>query len=212
MGDGPRRSHGCRSGCALCVAAIAMHAKAAIMGLRTGKHVMRERPMAINLAEAMRMLGEGRASKRMLAVSYYRRLYPNLIRAKRLIVDGTIGQPLLAEAKCQTWLKTLQDREWLTDPQMVGWTLFETGSHRIDAVNFPFGEPQHACGIRSNAIQVEDSATVLMQYAGDAHGVVDVRWNLYLVRNCFRIIGSSDCARSIEWAVNAYRSPERAYG
>jgi 1,5-anhydro-D-fructose reductase (1,5-anhydro-D-mannitol-forming) len=172
---------------------VAMHAEAAIAALRAGKHVLCEKPMALNYAQAERMVVEGRASGRLLGVAYYRRLYPKLIRAKQLIAEGAIGAPLLAEANCHGWLETLEGRDWLKDPKMAGGgPLFDTASHRIDAMNFLFGKVERACGMRSNAVHrmgVEDSATVVMKFPGGVHGVVDVRWNSRVARDQFRIIG-----------------------
>src|SRR5579863_4409142 len=99
---------------------VSMHADAAIVALRAGKHVLCEKPMAIHFAEAERMVAEARAAGRLLGVSYYRRLYPKLIRTKQLIAEGAIGQPVLAEANCHTWLETLEGRGWLKDPKMAG--------------------------------------------------------------------------------------------
>jgi len=173
---------------------VAMHAGTAIISLRAGKHVLCEKPMALNFAEAERMVAEGRASGRLLGVSYYRRLYPKLIRAKQLIADGAIGAPLLAEANCHGWLETLEGREWLMDPKMAGGgPLFDIASHRIDAMNFLFGKPECACGMLSNAVHrigVEDSATIVTRFAGGVHSVIDVRWNSRMARDQFRIIGT----------------------
>jgi len=175
---------------------VAMHADAVIKALRAGKHVLCEKPMAINFAQAERMVAEGRASShasgRLFGVSYYRRLYPKLMRAKQLIAEGAIGRPLLAEANCHSWLE-IEGREWLSDPALAGGgPLYDIASHRIDAMNFLFGQAGRACGLLSNAVhrmRVEDSATVLMGFAGGVHGVVDVRWNSRVPRDQFRIIG-----------------------
>jgi predicted dehydrogenase len=171
---------------------VALHADAAITALRAGKHVLCEKPMAMNFAEAQRMVAEGRASERLFGVSYYRRLYPKLIRTRQLIAEGAIGRPLLAEANCHSWLE-IEGREWLSDPALSGGgPLYDIASHRIDALNFLFGKPERACGLLSNAVHriaVEDSATVLMQFAGGVHAVVDVRWNSRVARDQFRIIG-----------------------
>ncbi|MGA9062996.1 MAG: Gfo/Idh/MocA family oxidoreductase [Terracidiphilus sp.] len=171
---------------------VALHAEATIAALRAGKHVLCEKPMAMNYAQAERMVAEGRAAHRLLGVSYYRRLYPKVIRARQLIAEGAIGRPLLAEANCHSWLE-IEGREWLIDPALAGGgPLHDIGSHRIDAMNFLFGEVERACGILSNAVhslRVEDSATVLMQFPGGVHGVVDVRWNSRVARDQFRIIG-----------------------
>jgi predicted dehydrogenase len=122
---------------------IALHADAAIAALRAGKHVLCEKPMAMNFAEAQRMIAEGntarRDSGRLFGVSYYRRLYPKLIRARQLIYDGAIGRSLLAEANCHGWLE-IEGREWLADPALAGGgPLYDIASHRIDAMNFLFG-------------------------------------------------------------------------
>jgi predicted dehydrogenase len=177
---------------------VAFHAGAAITALRAGKHVLCEKPMAMNFAEAERMVDEGRAashaSGRLFGVSYYRRLYPKLIRAKQLISDGAIGRPLLAEANCHSWFE-IEGREWLADPALSGGgPLYDIGSHRIDLMNFLFGKPDRAFGLLSNAVHrigVEDSATVLMGFSGGVHAVVDVRWNSRVARDQFRVIGES---------------------
>ena len=173
---------------------VALHADAAITALRAGKHVLCEKPMAMNFAEAEQMVAEGRASGRLFGVSYYRRLYPKLLRAKQLIAEGAIGRPLLAEANCHSWLE-IAGREWLADPALSGGgPLYDIASHRIDAMNFLFGKPQRACGLLSNAVHriaVEDSATVLMRFSGGVHAVVDVRWNSHVARDQFRIIGEN---------------------
>ena len=177
---------------------VAFHAAVAIAALRAGKHVLCEKPMTMNFAEAERMVAEGRAasraSGRLFGVSYYRRLYPKLIRAKQLIAEGAIGRPLLAEANCHSWFE-IAGREWLAEPALSGGgPLYDIASHRIDAMNCLFGKPEHARGLRSNAVHriaVEDSATVLMQFQDGVHAVVDVRWNSRVARDQFRIIGEN---------------------
>lgn len=172
---------------------VAMHADTAIAALRAGKHVLCEKPMAMSDAQAAKMVAEAQASGRFLGVAYYRRLYPKLLRAKQLIAEGAIGQPLLAEANCHSGLPP-SDRAWLLNPAMAGGgPLYDIASHRIDAMNFLFGKAERACGMLSNAvhrIDVEDSATIVMKFQGGVHGVVDVRWNSRVSRDQFRVIGT----------------------
>ena len=171
---------------------VALHAPAAIAALRAGKHVLCEKPMALNFAQAEQMVAAGGASGRLFGVSYYRRLYPKLMRARQLISEGAIGHPLLGEANCHVWLH-IEGREWLGDPALAGGgPLYDIASHRIDAMNFLFGKPERAGGLRSNAVHrlaVEDSATILMGMPGGVHCVVDVRWNSHVTRDQFRIVG-----------------------
>jgi 1,5-anhydro-D-fructose reductase (1,5-anhydro-D-mannitol-forming) len=173
---------------------VAMHAEVSIKALGAGKHVLCEKPMAMNVAQGEEMVSAAKTAGRLLGVAYYRRLYPKLIRAKQLIAEGAIGQPLLAEANCHGWTEILQGREWLMNPALSGGgPLYDIASHRIDAMNFLFGRPMRATGGLSNAVhkmKVEDSATVVVQYQNGVHGVVDVRWNSHIARDQFRIIGT----------------------
>jgi len=177
---------------------VFLHAPQTIACLRAGKHVLSEKPTALNLAAAQSMVAAARVHQRLFAVAYYRRLYPKLLRARQLIAEGAIGQPVLAEANCHEWRSNSpnQPRSWLFDPARSGaGPLFDIACHRIDAMNFLFGEPARSTGLLSNAIHqaaVEDSATVLIQYPPGIHAVVDVRWNSHIERDQFRIIGADD--------------------
>jgi predicted dehydrogenase len=172
---------------------VALHAQQTIASLRAGKHVLCEKPVALDFAQAETMATEARESRRVCGIAYYRRLYPKLIRAKELIAQGTIGKPVLVEANYHGWLES-PERGWLKDPVLAGGgPLYDVGSHRIDACNFLFGKPMRATGLLSNALHelaVEDSATTLIEYDGGVHGVVDVRWNSRINRDQFRVIGS----------------------
>jgi 1,5-anhydro-D-fructose reductase (1,5-anhydro-D-mannitol-forming) len=76
---------------------VALHAPNTIACLRAGKHVLCEKPVAMNYSEAQSMVAAARETRRLFGVAYYRRLYPKLIRAKQLIAGGANGQPVLAE-------------------------------------------------------------------------------------------------------------------
>jgi predicted dehydrogenase len=172
---------------------VLYHAEQTIASLRAGKHVLCEKPVAMNYREAQAMAAAGNSSGRTLGFAYFRRLFPKLIRAKQLIADGAVGQPVLAEANYHGWLES-EERGWLRDPALAGGgPLYDTGSHRIDAMNFLFGAPRRATGLLSNALHdmgVEDSATVLIDYVNKTRGIVDVRWNSRIGRDQFRVIGT----------------------
>jgi predicted dehydrogenase len=172
---------------------VVYHAAQTIACLRAGKHVLCEKPVAMNFAEASAMVEVAGTAGKHFGVAYYRRLYPKLLRAKELIAAGAIGQPLFVEALYHGWLES-EERGWLRDPAIAGGgPLYDVASHRIDACNFLFGKPERATGLRSNALhelKVEDCATVLIGYAGGVHGVVDARWNSRVARDEFRVIGT----------------------
>ncbi len=174
---------------------VFLHAPQSIAALRGERHVLCEKPMAMNLAEAQGMVAQGRESRRTLGVAYYRRAYPKVQRAMELIRRGAIGQPVLAWATCHTGLTvTNTQRSWLLDPARAGGgPLYDIASHRIDLLNFFFGEPVRVAAQLSNvvhALAVEDSATAVVEYKNKLRAVVDVRWHSRIERDEFRIIGT----------------------
>jgi 1,5-anhydro-D-fructose reductase (1,5-anhydro-D-mannitol-forming) len=173
---------------------VALHAPQTIASLKAGKHVLAEKPTALNYAETESIAEAERASGRLWGVAYYRRLYPKLLHTRELIAGGAIGQPVLAEANCHSWWMPMAERNWLWDPALAGGgPLYDIASHRIDALNFLFGRPLRATGMLSNTVHqlaVEDSASVLLEYTGGVRGIVDVRWNSRIGRDQFRVIGT----------------------
>ncbi len=173
---------------------VALHAPLTIAALEADKHVLCEKPMALNYREARQMVGVAEAANRLLGVAYYRRLYPKVNRARQLLEEGVIGRPLLAEIHCAEWFPAENgERRWLLDPAMAGGgPLFDIGSHRIDVLNYFFGRPRRVCGQLANVVHdnpVEDCATALVEYETGVRGIVDVRWNTHVGRDGFRILG-----------------------
>jgi 1,5-anhydro-D-fructose reductase (1,5-anhydro-D-mannitol-forming) len=174
---------------------VFLHAPQAIRSLRTGKHVLCEKPMAMNEAEARSMVQAAEESGRTFGVAYYRRTYPKVRRAKQLLEAGAIGRPVLAELTCHEWREeNASHRSWLLDPALAGGgPLYDIASHRIDVVNFFFGQPLRASGQLSNVVHhyaVEDNATVMIDYATGLRGIVDVRWHSKVKRDECRIRGT----------------------
>jgi predicted dehydrogenase len=174
---------------------VFLHAPQTIQSLRAGKNVLCEKPMAMNESEARRMVQAAEQSGKTLGVAYYRRCYPKVQRAKQLLEAGAIGEPVIAELTCHTWFDGQGPRSWLVDPAKAGGgPLFDIASHRIDVLNFLFGQPLRASGQLSNVVHhyaVEDNATVMIEYAGGVRGVVDVRWHSKVARDECRIRGTN---------------------
>ncbi len=175
---------------------VFLHAPQTMISLHEGRHVLCEKPMAMNYTEAEMMVDTARAANRTLGVAYYRRMYPKVHRAMALIREGVIGQPVLAYASHHSWFTAENGfRAWLLDPDKAGGgPLYDIASHRIDLLNFIFGEPSRVRAQLSNAVNktpVEDSATLLIEYLNNVRAIVDVRWHSRVERDEFRIIGTS---------------------
>src|SRR5215472_12895642 len=121
---------------------VFLHAPQTIQSLRAGKHVLCEKPMAMNEAEARTMVRAAEETGKTLGVAYYRRGYPKVQRAKQLIEQGAIGRPVVAELTNHMWFDGTGSRSWLVEPAKAGGgPLFDIASHRIDVLNYLFGRP-----------------------------------------------------------------------
>jgi 1,5-anhydro-D-fructose reductase (1,5-anhydro-D-mannitol-forming) len=173
---------------------VFLHAPQTLQSLRVGKHVLCEKPMAMNESEARTMLHAAADTGKTLGVAYYRRCYPKVRRAKQLIEQGAIGKPVIAELTNHMWFDGTGSRSWLVDPAKAGGgPLFDIASHRIDVLNYLFGQPLRVTGQLSNVVHhygVEDNATVMIEYESGVRGVVDVRWHSKVNRDECRIRGT----------------------
>ena len=189
---------------------VFLHAPQTIQCLRAGKHVLCEKPMAMNETEARSMLRAAEESGKLLGLAYYRRAYPKVQRAKQLLQTGAIGKPVLAELTCHGWFDGQGDRSWLVDPAKAGGgPLHDIASHRIDVLNYLFGRPVRATGYLSNVVHhyaVEDNATVMIDYENGLRGIVDVRWHSKVNRDECRIRGTDG-----EMDLTPLNGPELVY-
>ena len=174
---------------------VFLHAPQTIACLRSGIHVLCEKPVGLNYAEACSMQRAAGEAGRTLGVAYYRRLYPKVERTRQLLEAGAIGRPFLAEATSHDWLRhDGYASDWRARAALAGGgPLFDIGSHRIDLMNYLFGKPSAAGGYVStlvHAVEVEDNATAVIEYESGVRGVVDVRWHSRVARDEFRIRGT----------------------
>jgi UDP-N-acetyl-2-amino-2-deoxyglucuronate dehydrogenase len=190
------------------------HAELAIRCLRAGKHVLVEKPMTVDLAEADRMLAVAREVGRTLATVCQRRFWPAALKLKRAIDDGKIGRPILGRCHLAWWrTKAYYERDawrgrWDTEG---GGVLVNQGIHAIDMFQwFMGGQPEEVVGRWANLthpdIEVEDTAAALIRFRGGALGVLSATTSSRLSQSSFVIDGSKG------HTVGVIEEPEGAVG
>jgi predicted dehydrogenase len=131
------------------------HAEIAIAALQNGKHVLCEKPLALNLKQAQAMLTAAQKSRTVHMVCHNYRRVPAIALAKRMIHEGTLGRLFHFRARYA------QDR--LVDPDFpLDWRLqketsgsgvhADINSHIIDLGRYLVGEFTEVCGLTNTFI------------------------------------------------------------
>jgi predicted dehydrogenase len=162
-----------------------LHHSMAVAALTAEKHVLCEKPTAMNAAEAEAMLAAAHARPGLLAlIDHELRFLPAVRHAKRLIVEGAIGAVRYAENRLVSSGRADPQRPWTwwSDAEQGGGALGAIGSHQVDTLRYLLGEePVAARGLiaaliaerpdsngQLRAVTADDSSTFVMQFASGA--------------------------------------------
>jgi predicted dehydrogenase len=112
-----------------------VHFEQASTLLRAGKHVLCEKPLAMDSRESEMLVKLAAQCHRVGGVAYNLRYYPLCHEAKAAVVGGVIGQPRLAYGGfLQDWLLFPSDWNWRLDPKLGGElrAVSDIGTHWLD--------------------------------------------------------------------------------
>ncbi|MBN1202166.1 MAG: Gfo/Idh/MocA family oxidoreductase [Anaerolineae bacterium] len=117
------------------------HAYMAIAALQVGAHVLCEKPLAMNTAEAQEMIDVARQYERVHTVDFEFRYLPARYYQRVLVDQGFIGEPLLLEGTYMSAMRWDPNRawDWWMDAEQGGGLLGAIGSHFIDAFRWLSG-------------------------------------------------------------------------
>jgi predicted dehydrogenase len=176
---------------------VYLHAEQTIEAAEAGRHVLCEKPMAMNVAECERMMAACRASGVRLGIAYYRRFYPVVARIKQVIGAGEIGDPVLVQINAFEPFDPGpgHPRYWLLQKaQSGGGPMFDFGCHRLEVLINIFGPVHRATGALANVRyrrEVEDTAVALLQLANGACATIAVTHAAQASRDSVDIYGTN---------------------
>jgi len=149
---------------------VNLHAAQTIAAAEAGKHVLCEKPMAMNVKECDQMIAACRANNVKLGVAYYRHFYPVIGRLKSVIASGEIGDLVFAQINAFECFNPPSNhpRAWLLKKEQAGGgPMFDFGCHRLEVLVNLFGPCCRLASLVSNVIldrEVEDTAIALFQF------------------------------------------------
>jgi UDP-N-acetyl-2-amino-2-deoxyglucuronate dehydrogenase len=157
-----------------------LHCSLALDCFAAGAHVLVEKPIAVEVAEAEMMIAAADAAGRVLAVNFQERFLPDIEAAHRLIADGELGD--LVRVLCvEPWFRTAayyRSAGWRgTWSGEGGGVLMNQAPHTLDRLCYLAGSPASVWGwtrTLRHAIETEDTAQAMLVYPNGAPGYIEV--------------------------------------
>ena len=157
----------------------ALHASQGIAAARRGLHVLSEKPLDISSERIDELIAETDRAGVKLGVFFQERLVPELVALKRRIDRGELGEPLFISGQ----VKWYRPPEYYAGSRWRGrfaWdgggALMNQGIHTVDVLLWLFGDVVRVTGrtsTRLHAIEVEDTAAALLEFANGATGTIE---------------------------------------
>jgi len=176
---------------------VYLHAEQTIAAAEAGKHVLCEKPMALNLKDCDSMIEACRANNVHFSVAYYRHFYPVIKRVKEIISSSEIGVPLIADIQAFEWFdrKEGEPRAWLLNKEKSGGgPMMDFGCHRIEVLQYLFGDVKEMDSQLYNLYfkqrEVEDTAHLSLLFSQGVHANLQVSHGILESRDTLDIYGS----------------------
>lgn len=152
---------------------VYLHKKYAVLAAKHGKHIICEKPMAVDDLSCREMNRAAEDNHCLLQVAYYRRFYPKMRCIKQIIQSGILGRIISLDIKFYDGIteKDIRRKPWIVDRTAAGGgALMDVGSHMIDlALYCAAEEMQEVTAVERRMpghCEVEESIALLMRSAG----------------------------------------------
>jgi len=145
----------------------ALHRDNTILCLAAGKHVLCEKPFAINATQAAEMIGAAKKHRRFLMEAMWTRFLPAMAELRNLLAKGAIGEPRLLQADFG-FRAEFNRKGRLFDPNLGGGALLDVGVYPVALSSMIFGAPDRVTGDADvgKSMVDEQSAMVLHHKRG----------------------------------------------
>ena len=177
-----------------------LHYSMARASLERGRHVLCEKPFAMNAAEAHELETLADARGLVNVVNHEFRHYPARETLTRKVREGALGriEHVTIRDRISGWARNPKRRlTWLTEKKRGGGYLGALGSHHIDQLILWGGPIRRVfCALRTlaaePAITADDCFTLLVEFASGARGMVDLFGGAHVRGSLMEVSGSTD--------------------
>ncbi len=183
------------------------HPEICIAAVERQLPVLCEKPLAIDVADARRMVAAAESAGVLLTMASKFRYVEDVVRAKSIVASGILGEIILFE---NTFTARVDMKgRWNADPkQGGGGVLIDNGTHSVDLIRYflgPIAEVQAVGGKNVQELAVEDTVQLFVRTEGGVMGAVDLSWSLDKGFEGFIDIYGSHGTVRVGWKESKYR-------
>ena len=151
-----------------------IHSEYAIRALNAGKHVLCEKPMALNLEDSDAILEAAERAKKRLMIGHCVRFWPEYAVTKQILDKNTYGKVVSAFFKRVSPIPTWSYKDWILEEEKSGGSLIDLHIHDTDYVAYLFGKPKEVLSFGRKNILNSNSGIdyVVTQYNFDVPSLV----------------------------------------
>jgi predicted dehydrogenase len=161
-----------------------LHAPVARAFLEAGIHVICDKPVTTNSADARKLQALAQERGLVFAVTHNYSAYPMVRHAQQLVREGALGQIRVVQVEyAQDWLAEPLEQSgqkqasWRTDPaKSGGGAIGDIGSHAWQLADMIVGAPVEALAAQLNSFvpgrEIDDDVQVLLRYSNGARGML----------------------------------------
>ena len=163
-----------------------LHAEHSLACLRSGYHVLCEKPMALKTEDCGRMIDVAEKFNRRLFIVKQNRFNPPVVKLKEILDVHSLGRIFSIQLNC-FWNRNDEyytSSDWKGTLELDGGTLFTQFSHFLDLLIYLFGEVRSVDGYienfnHSGVIQFEDTGVIILKFKSGILGTINYTVNSF---------------------------------
>ncbi|HEG44283.1 MAG TPA: Gfo/Idh/MocA family oxidoreductase [Phycisphaerales bacterium] len=142
------------------------HCDNSVCALKAGKHVLCEKPMAVNASQVKQMIKSAQSNNVFLMEAMWTRFLPMMAEVRDVIRKGTIGTPQYLHADFGVNFE-FDPQSRIFNPNLAGGALLDIGIYCFALASMVLGKPSNiSSSIKMTETGVDGRSTVLLEYDG----------------------------------------------
>lgn len=168
------------------------HMDNTLLAINSGKHVLCEKPIAMNAGQTRRMIAAAQKKGVFLMEAMWTRFFPATIQLRQWLAEGRIGKVLAVEADFGIHFRVGPEHR-IFNPDLGGGTLLDLGIYPISFASMVYGaQPKKIVStVHKAKTGVDDHAVITFEYPDSATAALSIS-SIVSMKNEARIFGTAD--------------------